>query len=149
MLLSFDSPDDDEVKDFWMRACHAVGPRGSYESPQMLSGWLTAFCMWNDNGVKISRISDRALSTRSLEPFDIANKRLVLDGLPFHIIHIKDIPVGVSEMPVTLVNGSVQIKTTVIAGQVGMEGIIEGSGGDAGIIRVQPRSGWWMIKDDR
>ncbi|KAL0940172.1 uncharacterized protein CTRU02_202935 [Colletotrichum truncatum] len=49
MVASFDRPDDDDIKQFWMRAVHVEGPKGS-GVPTQLSGWLTAFCWWTIDG---------------------------------------------------------------------------------------------------
>lgn len=145
MIRSFDKPDDEQVKDFWMRACHEAGSRGS-ETVETLSGWLTAFCMWDDQGKRVRHLSDDELSR--FEPAGADRKRLHLDGVAFPVIATDDVPVGVAEVPITLKEfGEIVAETTVVAGPVGMQGVLEGEGQNAGIVKVQPRSGWWMVEN--
>ncbi|KKP03982.1 hypothetical protein THAR02_03897 [Trichoderma harzianum] len=43
MLQTFDEPDSQTTKNFWMRAVHHAGSDGS-GTVKSLSGWITAFC---------------------------------------------------------------------------------------------------------
>lgn len=49
MIETFDQPDSQSIKDFWMRAVHQEGANSSSRI-ETLSGWLTAFCYWNESG---------------------------------------------------------------------------------------------------
>ncbi|KAH8684354.1 hypothetical protein BGZ60DRAFT_397392 [Tricladium varicosporioides] len=143
MIKSFDSPDSQAVRDFWLRVAHAEGPSAS--GIRTLSGWINAFIFWDENGKRIYSYSDADLQYSwgtSLE----ARKRLVLDGVAFPLISPASIPKGIVTCPVVVVDMAegVQIDTTLVAGCVGMTLIT-----DEGGTKVQPTSGWWMVEDSR
>jgi hypothetical protein len=46
-ISSFDNPTSEETISFWSRICHVI-PGGSGDD--MLSGWLTAFLLWDGEG---------------------------------------------------------------------------------------------------
>ncbi|CAH0048149.1 unnamed protein product [Clonostachys solani] len=143
MIESFDRPDDDNVKDFWMRACHSAGESGS-GSTETLSGWLTAFCYWGDDGERVHHWPDERLKT--LVP-KVNRKRLTLDGIPFPVIWRHGVPKAVTEVPIVVKDYDTCMvhETTVIAGQVAMKGVQMED--ESQITHVQPMSGWWMLED--
>jgi len=146
MVASFDRPEHVDIEEFWMRAAHSVGSEGSGRGVISLSGWLTAFCFWNEEGQRIHTYTDEYLDGESWgQPID--RKRLVLDGVAFPIIRLKSIPKAVANVPVKvfdLATGQ-EMETTLVAGSVGMTAT--GSKGGARMDTFQPRSGWWMFLD--
>lgn len=138
MIKTFDEPDSSEVKDFWLRVCHTAGPEAS--GIQTLSGWITAFCFWAEDGKRIHGYSDDSLSGKWGTPLE-TRKRLLLDGVVYPLISPKNIPKGVVTLPVTIVDtdAGVNRHTTVLAGSVGMTLTARET-------TVQPLSGWWMIE---
>ncbi|ERF72774.1 hypothetical protein EPUS_09404 [Endocarpon pusillum Z07020] len=146
MVKSFDQPDSQQVKDFWLRACHSAGQDGSLEIETM-SGWITAFCFWSEDGTRMMNYSDEALQGgRSMVPL-ADRKRLVLDNTAYPIIRRSGIPNGVVSVPVIIRDDAAELvyKTTMVAGSVGMTATA--AGGGEGLTTVQPRSGWWMLQD--
>ncbi|KAI9780639.1 MAG: hypothetical protein M1839_006580 [Geoglossum umbratile] len=145
MIASFDQPNSQRVKDFWLRACHFAGQDGSAEI-ETLSGWITAFCFWWDKGPRNEGYSDELLSDDLLGE-DVDRKRLILDGIPYPIIHRTSIPKGVVSVPVTVQDfeSGLEHATTIIAGSVGVTATAAGGGKDP--TTVQPKSGWWMLED--
>lgn len=146
MVWSFDAPTDEGVESFWMRACHAAGVNGSVDT-ETLSGWLTAFCFWDEDGKKISSFSDERLEamwTPSAE-----RKRLILDDVAFPIISRKAIPKAVSDVPLLVEDAGTGLRyhTTLIAGSTGVEGTKGTADEKAGIVGFKPRSGWWLLLD--
>ncbi|KAL0571202.1 hypothetical protein V5O48_010752, partial [Marasmius crinis-equi] len=45
-VASFDDPQSESVRTFWERIAHKTGGSGPY----YLSGWITAFCFWDQDG---------------------------------------------------------------------------------------------------
>ena len=147
MVASFDRPEDDDVKDFWMRAAHWAGSEGSGRGVASLSGWLTAFCFWDEEGQRIHTYTDEYLKDESFgRPVD--RKRLVLDGVSFPIIRQKAIPKAVADVPVKVYDmaSGEEMDTTLVAGSVGMVATASDGGEKADTFR--PRSGWWMFLDE-
>jgi hypothetical protein len=157
MIDTYDHPDDQTTKDFWMKAVHQSGQEASGRGVDSLSGWITAFCFWNDHGTRIHQYTDQELrlysSFEELEenPGDRKNledrKRLVIDGVVFPIIRAKEVPQAVVEVPVKVVDLSTMTcyETTIVSGSVGMTATA--SEDKVGYDTFQPRSGWWMLLD--
>jgi hypothetical protein len=145
MIASFDRPDDQDIKDFWMRACHSAGASGS-GGVTTLSGWLTAFCFWSEEGKPIHAYSDQDLVNIPMGQ-GVDRKRLVVDGVSFPVISRHSIPNAVSDVPIKLedMGSGKTYHTTVVAGLVAMQGAQGES--ESQITRVRPRSGWWMLLD--
>ncbi|KAL6852030.1 hypothetical protein J3F83DRAFT_771831 [Trichoderma novae-zelandiae] len=119
MIQTFDQPDLRTIKDFWMRAVHHAGAEGS-GTIETLSGWITAFCRWDEEGRTICQVDD-AETTGHGEYVD--RRRFVIDDVPFPIIRSKDVPQAVAEVPIMVLDFEAGIcyKTTAIAGLVGMK----------------------------
>ncbi|EHK47167.1 hypothetical protein TRIATDRAFT_184268, partial [Trichoderma atroviride IMI 206040] len=124
MIETYDHPDDQTIKDFWMKAVHKTGAEASGRGLKSLSGWITAFCFWDGEGSKIHQ--------------------LVIDDVAFPIIRADSVPKAVVEVPVKVVDTSTMTEydTTVIAGSIGM--IATTSENQAVFDTFQPQSGWWM-----
>jgi hypothetical protein len=147
MVASFDRPDDQGIKDFWMRACHAAGSEGS-GGVESLSGWITAFCFWGGDGKKIFSYTDEQLEGITWQQ-SIDRKRLLLDGVSFPIIRRKDVPKAIADAPMRIIDliSGMEYDTSLIAGSVGMVATSANDGNGPGMTTFQPRSGWWMLLD--
>lgn len=149
IIASFDRPNSQKVKDFWLRACHSAGQDGSGPR-ETLSGWITAFCFFSETGARTKHFSDEQIRSGDLGmPLD--RKRLVLNGIPYPVMSPEHIPKGVVSVPVAIQDfqTGLQHKTSLIAGSVGMTASAAGGGGGGkeDLTTVQPRSGWWMLQD--
>ena len=145
MIASFTQPTSPDIKNFWLRACHAVGAGGS-GGLRTLSGWLTAFCFFDKTGQRTKEYTDKQLATYVGTENVAKRKRLVLGGIAYPVLDHERTPKGIVSVPVTFKDflTGLEHKTTMIAGSVGMMPSAL-SGGD--FTRVQPRSGWWMLED--
>ena len=148
MISTFDAPDSEATKEFWLRVCHEVGVDGSLNYKTM-SGWLTAFCYWDEEGNRINDLTPPPPAHEKISEWVtslVRRKQLILDGVKFPIIRPKDIPASVVTAPVTVIDfGSrLQYETTVVAGLLGMS--ISQSTSVNGDV-VKPQSGWWMLQD--
>ncbi|KAL3419191.1 hypothetical protein PVAG01_09413 [Phlyctema vagabunda] len=137
MLESFYSPNSQDTKDFWLRACYWNGLKGCGDAA--LSGWLTAFCFWTKDGECLDQHLCRGLEEECT--------RLTLDDVSYHFITQLNMPSSITRsvvsVPITGIAGGGQIEydTTVVAGSVGMTL----SKNEMNQLSLQPRSGWWML----
>lgn len=143
-VACFDDPSSAEVKDFWGKCITRIyggsGPAG-------ISGWITAFCFWDEDGECLAYRDKRPTK---LFPDDFVSGR-------FHEIEEDKIPVGFASVPVTVDDNGVEYKTTMLAGSVGIKATstnpavhIDGQNGDGSnkpvLDSILPVSGWWMYK---
>ncbi|OPB39956.1 hypothetical protein A0O28_0000350 [Trichoderma guizhouense] len=139
MIETFDKPDSQTTKDFWMRAVHHTGSDGS-GTVKSLSGWITAFCYWDAKGMKIYQLGD-------VEGQGTDRRRFIIDDVHFPIIRAAAVPEAMFEVPVMILDltDSKCYETTAIAGFVGATSSAskEGHPHDT----FQPRSGYWIFVD--
>jgi hypothetical protein len=143
MLLTFDEPDSPVVKDFWLRVAHEAGREGSGQGIRTLSGWITAFAFWKEDGKMVYNYTDDEVRRRMARwDSEFDRKRLVLDGVSYPLIRPSSIPLGVVTLPMTIGDKGADIAryTTVLAGSVGMSLSDNRS-------TVAPLSGWWVRQE--
>ncbi|PTB79817.1 hypothetical protein M440DRAFT_1437012 [Trichoderma longibrachiatum ATCC 18648] len=128
MIKTFDEPESQTTKDFWTRAVHHAGRDGSLEI-ETLSGWITAFCRWDEKGENIGQVDDVG-KTWDGKCYD--RKRFVVDDVPFPIIRPKDIPRAATEVPIKVLDyaTNTSYETTAIAGLVGVKPTASREGAD-------------------
>lgn len=128
MVASFDKPNHEDVKDFWMRAVHE--PRRQSGETRKLSGWLTAFSWWDPAG-------DRQESFKSKE-------YLTLDGVEFPVIAARNISASITRCPVIIDDVSLgRFNAEFLAGIPGFH--VDDVSGTS----VRPVSGWWLLAPRR
>jgi hypothetical protein len=173
-VMSFDSPTDPTVIDFWNKIAHEFGG-GS--GPSYLSGWITAFCFWKPDGKSLYSPSKGNIEP---EDFDGHSRGCNLDGTLYHMVETDDIPDGHAAVPVTVDDHGVIYKTRMVAGSVGISvtssgNILDegydhnnsyifpyGSNGQMaphvmepqpglrpGLDSLQPVSGWWIYEESK
>ncbi|CUS08755.1 unnamed protein product [Tuber aestivum] len=147
MIASFSQPTSPDIKNFWLRACHAAGQDGSGDNASTISGWITAFCFFKETGQRTPEYSDEQLGRYESKTSIAERKRLVLGDAVYPIIHPSSIPKGVVSVPVVVEDHATGLEheTTMVAGSVGMAPSAADGGGD--LTTVQPRSGWWILED--
>lgn len=130
MVTSFDRPDTDEIRDFWMSACHVDKAKGSGRGGyHRLSGWLTIFCWWDEKGKRVREFEE-------LQGYEIRGARCP-------VIARIEIPTAITKVPViwnNMTTGEVH-STEILAGLVGMK-LLNEEGSSA-----QPASGWWVLEN--
>lgn len=152
MIETFDQPDSQSIKDFWMRAVHEAGEAGSSDI-KTLSGWLTSFCYWSESGHKVSQYSDEDLNNRRHQ---IDRRRLVVDGIAFPIINAGSVPRAIAEVPVVFLDyeSGLRYDTTVVTGFMGVESTASEEAKQKSVFSslrglfndtVQPRSGYFVL----
>ena len=160
MILTFEEPSNPEVTSFWNRILHRhhVGSGTDY-----LSGWLTAFCFWDDEG-KPKRF-------KSAWSGDEPN--LLFDDVEYPYVDIDKIPLGFASVPVKVDDNGHKYDATMIAGSVGIAAfnanasltsssllgrqdntqnvLSPATGGEAASSicdTIQPLSGWWIFQNE-
>ncbi|KAH6842497.1 hypothetical protein B0I37DRAFT_447960 [Chaetomium sp. MPI-CAGE-AT-0009] len=149
---SFADPDSAETRLFWNQIVNAKAAHMCGDPPVYISGWITGFYYWNDNGQPFVRSSARALESR-----------LALDGVRYPVIDLSYAPVGYARAPFIMKDfgGMDEFPAYVAAGGLGKqitEGPPEGyrealerSGGDVRLAEdetghgtLRPLSGWML-----
>ena len=118
-----------EVDDFWHRMAHFTG---GGNKPSYYSGWITAFCFWDEHGKSLyrpSRVKDKDAWENS--------RKLKMDGAVYHRIKSDQVPPGYTTVSVKMDDNKVVFDATMIAGSVGVRHVEENG--------VQPESGWWIF----
>ncbi|KAM0460012.1 hypothetical protein ACHAO4_002140 [Trichoderma viride] len=103
MIHSFTHPTSEEIKAFW-NTIVTILPPGSVEF-SALSGWITAFCYWNEEGALASHGPSNAM----------------LDGELYPTIPVRRIPAGSASVPVKVTINEEICDCTLIAGSVGIQ----------------------------
>ncbi|KAL7952534.1 hypothetical protein V8C34DRAFT_318952 [Trichoderma compactum] len=135
MVETFDKPDSQMTKDFWIRAVHHAGKDGS-GTVKSLSGWITAFCYWDAEGKKTHQLRD-------VEGPAADRERFIIDNTAFPIIRAADVPSAMAEVPIMFLDygSSTCYETTAIAGFVGAKSSATEDGDQHDTF--QPQSGYW------
>ncbi|MCJ1271018.1 hypothetical protein MMC22_010917 [Lobaria immixta] len=134
-VKSFDNPSSTEVISFWQRVAH-VHNQGS--GPTFYSGWITAFCFWDQDGNSMYR---EGKSRR------VPN--LNLDGVIYHQIDSNEVPLGFSSVPVKVNDNGDEFDAMMVAGSVGIHCTSSGDElgqGLVGLDTVAAKTGWWMFE---
>ncbi len=136
MLATFDRPEDPDVKEFRMKACHSAGEDGSGDV-RTLSGWLTSFCWWTASGAR-----QKVYGDKEVQMMGNFGARFEMDGVVFPVIGQAEIPTGITTTPITWIEVKKKVDIILVAGLAGMK-LIDDTGS-----RVRPASGWWILMGD-
>ncbi|CEI62005.1 hypothetical protein FVEN_g3043 [Fusarium venenatum] len=146
MVLSFEQPDHPDVIRFW-NTIATRNPVGS--GTDYITGWITAFCFWDDKGKPKNR---RAMN--------------VIDGVSYPRVDIDSVPVGFASVPVKVNDNGKEFSCIMIAGSFGIRGqrlgeheqVQTSNDGSAtsqsvetlesGLLGIQPVSGWLMYENE-
>ncbi|KAH6954147.1 hypothetical protein DER45DRAFT_569931 [Fusarium avenaceum] len=146
IVLSFEQPDDPNVIRFW----NTIATRNPVSSgTDYITGWITAFCFWDDKGKpKRRRAAD------------------LLGGVSYPRVKIDSVPVGFASVPVKVNDNGKQVKSVILAGSFGIrgrslpeyrqapnssDGLAETRGPEtleSDLLGIQPLSGWFMYEDE-
>ncbi|KAL2265078.1 hypothetical protein VTJ83DRAFT_7588 [Remersonia thermophila] len=113
-VQSFDRPDDPALRKFWNQIVTARAPRICGDPPVFLSGWITGFYYWNENGRPFARPN---LSPAAPKP------ELVIDGVEFPTLDLELAPVGYARVPFLMLDyqGQSEFPAYVAAGMLGKQ----------------------------
>lgn len=103
-VASFDPEPSPAVMEFWGKiAHHESGGSG----PSYLSGWITAFCFWDEDGKLMYSLSRTG--------------GCVIDGVDYHQVDTSKIPSGYASVPVLINDNGSLHKTRIVAGLIGIQ----------------------------
>ncbi|CAI6331762.1 unnamed protein product [Periconia digitata] len=124
-IASFDAEPSSAVKDFWSRIAHKTGGSGPY----YLSGWITAFCFWDETGKSLYHRHATGGPQRpvSLRAFQGGQAGCELEDVLYHRVDTKDIPSGFTSVPVVVNDNGVLYDTKMVAGSFGIQVTSSGS----------------------
>ncbi|KAK8007642.1 hypothetical protein PG989_001632 [Apiospora arundinis] len=131
-VRSFEQPAAAEVLDFWNKIAHHRS-RGS--GPSYISGWITAFCFWDENGRPKSY-------SQGISPHDSAAEKEFPYGVSFTRVKTDEVPSGLASMPVTVDDNGDVFKATMVAGSVAIQASPPGV-----LDTLEPLSGWWIYEN--
>ncbi|OCK81550.1 hypothetical protein K432DRAFT_381253 [Lepidopterella palustris CBS 459.81] len=144
----FDHPKASRSKDFWQKIAHYSGG-GS--GPRYWSGWITAFCFWNEDGKSLRSVSGSwpASVLKDLLLPRLVSTTLRIDGQEFHKINSNDVPPALVSVPLIVNDNGKKFDGKLIAGCVGYT--VSESGerlekGGTGMDTLKPETGWWMFE---
>lgn len=172
MVLSFQEPTSAKVEHFWNTIVHEnrLGSGTDY-----LTGWLTAFCFWDENG------KAKHLPSMS-EGFNWSENTLFGD-VAYPRVDVDDVPTAFASVPVHVNDNGHKYNATMVAGSVGIVASVAASSSTvragtssadlAGVPSqieethsndpeqietgtrtelldtVQPLSGWWIFENTK
>ncbi|KAG8672561.1 hypothetical protein FPOAC2_05955 [Fusarium poae] len=146
MVLSFEQPDHPNVIRFW-NTIATRNPVGS--GTDYITGWITAFCFWDDKGKPKRRLAADTI-----------------DGVSYPRVDIDSVPVGIASVPVKVDDNGIEYDCKMIAGSFGIRGQRLGeheqlqiSNDDSAtnqsvetlesdLLGIQPVSGWLMYENE-
>lgn len=122
-----------EISDFWARMIN----RQMGSGVDRVSGWLSAFCFWNDDGELL------------YHPLSRSDDSLRLDGQVYGDFEMEDMPRGYATVPVICDDNGYKFDAVMVAGFVGIKCTSSGkkmSIGRTGPDTMQAESGWLMYE---
>ncbi|KDQ19405.1 hypothetical protein BOTBODRAFT_153311 [Botryobasidium botryosum FD-172 SS1] len=133
--------------DFWTKIDHHDG--GS--SPNHLSGWITAFCIWDEHG----KWQGHPIGTPYPQPTSVRfctdaerysrPEPLLLDGVTYATIGLHQIPPGFCEVDVILDDNDEEFKCIMVAGHVATESVSTPSRRGKVPDTVRPSPHWFIF----
>ena len=161
-VRSFDEPEGGEVVKFWGQIAHHVSG-GS--GPSYYSGWITAFCLWDNEGKCMFRKRPQMISLDydsdpdldGPRPLGIGRrtaggdaweekKHLTLDGVDYHWVESDEVPPGYTSVPVKVNDNGYEFDAMMVAGSVGIKASTSERGGIGKLDTMSAESGWWIFE---
>ena len=136
-VRTFEDPATVDVVDFWSRivSVHRYG-----SGSRSYSGWITAFCFWNDKG---------GLTYKPEQNSYVNAPQLSLDGVVYNVVKSGAVPSGWSKVPVKINDNGYEVEAVMIAGSVGINCSSTGTklaNGTVGLDTMSPETGWWIFE---
>ena len=136
-VRTFEDPASVDIVDFWSKivSVHSYGSGSKF-----YSGWIAAFCFWNDKGGLIYN-TEQDLHANTLQ--------LSLDGVVYNAVKSGAVPSGWTKVPVKINDNGHKLEAVMIAGSVGINCSSSGTelaDGTVGLDSMSPETGWWIFE---
>jgi len=130
-ITTFDEPTSSGTKRFWIRIASKID-RGSSGTGTVndYSGWITAFCYWNEKGVAEYLPRKFKLGEACQEYFNISS-----DG----------VPAGYAIVPVVVTDNRQRVETVMVAGSLAID--CKNGYRTARVNTLQPELGWIIFEE--
>ena len=161
-VRSFDEPVGKEVLEFWGQIAHHISG-GS--GPSYYSGWITAFCFWDEKGKSMYRKPPQMMSLDYDSDPDLDGPRpagigrrtaggnawneqkyLTLDGVDYHWVDSDEVPPGYTSVPVMVDDNGHKFEAMMVAGSVGIKASSSKRGESGKLDTMGAESGWWIFE---
>ena len=160
-VRSFDEPVGKEVLEFWGKIAHHISG-GS--GPSYYSGWITAFCFWDEKGKTMYRKPPQMMSLDYDSDSDLdgprptgmgrtaggnaweEKKHLIVDGVDYHWVDSKEVPPGYTSVLVKVDDNGHKFEGIMVAGSVGIKASSSKRGGSGELDTMGAESGWWIFE---
>ncbi|TBU57574.1 hypothetical protein BD310DRAFT_880490 [Dichomitus squalens] len=127
---------------FWE---HVVNRNDRICGLDLISGWITAFCVWDQDGKWLAR--NRRAGSQSLGSIKTEGN-YTLDGIPYFELDMKDIPSGYGDVNVLVDDNGTTFDCKMVAGHVAAT--ISKSSDDGVYDTLSPAPQWFMyVKGDK
>ncbi|KAE9388555.1 hypothetical protein BT96DRAFT_927035 [Gymnopus androsaceus JB14] len=130
-VSAFEAPDHPDNVAFWGRVA-SEDHEGS--GMDYLGGWVNAFCVFDVDGKWLGREPGHELKNLAPDPIyeyhhsdqgyvqkQVGDRNLVLDGVSYHRVGLRNIPISVAEVDVELDDNGLKFETMMVAGLVGYQ----------------------------
>lgn len=164
IVKTFEGLDSEEVVKFWQEVVRRDNKCGT----DTISGWITAFCLWDEDGNLLYQpkylqsahdtheqsppLIDYEASDSEFETWEYVRRPMLrLDRTTYGKLNTTMIPSGYASMVVTVMHNGRTFDATMTAGSVGIRCTSSGddlADGQVGLDTFQPESGWWMFEKD-
>ncbi|KAJ5214312.1 hypothetical protein N7449_001481 [Penicillium cf. viridicatum] len=173
-VASFDNPESPDTLSFWSKCADR---RGGASGPTYLTGWISVFCFWGNDG---KLLYPEAILPECSRGFQARNTKFGLDQALSRRIDTDKVPLGYVSVPVTVNNTGKKFDAVMLAGLIGIQAtssgaMLDGSRGhsyerelpyfvddyyqmrpcnpviltgETGLDSIQPVSGWLMYEKE-
>ncbi|KAJ6492687.1 hypothetical protein DFH09DRAFT_1003062 [Mycena vulgaris] len=156
---SFYDRNSPEILEFWKKVVHGEGFGGR---SSILSGWITAFCVFSCEGkwripeLRTTRVGTKDPATLPPHRFwttyapslQETSFHMTIDGIKHPVVNIHDLPTAYAEVNVTVNHGGIAAPCVIVAGLTGVgfassrDPSLSPSGKND---TVRPVVAWWMF----
>lgn len=150
-VSTFKTPQAPEISDFWARMINRYRRSGI----DKISGWLSAFCFWNEDGQLLyqpapapAELAAGCSDPISTEDPITSHDDLCLDGQTYGTVDMENVPRGYVTLPIKREDLRNQFDAVMLAGFIGIQCSSSDertAEGELGLDTVQAKSGWMMF----
>ena len=174
-VASFDNPESPDTLSFWSKCADR---RGGASGPTYLTGWISVFCFWGNDG---KLLCPESILPECSRGFQARNTEYRPDQALSRRINTDKVRLGYVSVPVTVNNMGHKFDAVMLAGLIGTQAtssgaMLDGSGaysyerrltyfvddyyqmmpcnpviptGETGLDSIQPVSGWLMYEKEK